>query len=314
MVLALAKQLYGKSWQSMTLEVRARRGGAAARSRARSPPHRPRPPAPAQLNASDDRGIEVVRNKIKMFAQKKVTLPPGRHKIIILDEADAMTKGAQQALRRTMEIYSATTRFALACNNSTKLIEPIQSRAAILRYAKLSNDEVTARLLQVIEAERIPFDDSGIEALLFTAEGDMRNALNNLQVRRAAPRRAAPRCALRRAANPPPTAVDVCGLWHGHVGERVQSVRPAAPAAGGVDPRVVRGGASGRGDGGPGRALGARLLGARHHHDRLQGGQGGRRARADQARHDPSRQRRAPAHRRRRGHAAAAPRARRKAL
>ena len=95
-----------------------------------------------ELNASDDRGIEVVRNKIKMFAQKKVTLPPGRHKIIILDEADAMTKGAQQALRRTMEIYSATTRFALACNNSTKLIEPIQSRAAILRYTKLSNEEV----------------------------------------------------------------------------------------------------------------------------------------------------------------------------
>jgi replication factor C subunit 2/4 len=95
-----------------------------------------------ELNASDDRGIDVVRNKIKMFAQKKVTLPPGRHKIIILDEADAMTKGAQQALRRTMEVYSATTRFALACNNSTKIIEPIQSRAAILRYTKLSNEEV----------------------------------------------------------------------------------------------------------------------------------------------------------------------------
>ena len=63
-----------------------------------------------------------------MFAQKKVTLPPGKHKIIILDEADSMTAAAQQALRRTMEIYSATTRFALACNNSTKIIEPIQSR------------------------------------------------------------------------------------------------------------------------------------------------------------------------------------------
>jgi replication factor C subunit 2/4 len=138
-----------------------------------------------ELNASDDRGIDVVRNKIKMFAQKKVTLPPGRHKVIILDEADAMTKGAQQALRRTMEIYSSTTRFALACNNSTKIIEPIQSRAAILRYTKLSNVEVATRLLQVIAAEKLAYDDTGIEALLFTAEGDMRNALNNLQVRAA---------------------------------------------------------------------------------------------------------------------------------
>lgn len=102
-----------------------------------------------ELNASDDRGIDVVRNKIKQFATKKVTLPPGRHKIVILDEADAMTKGAQQALRRTMELHSATTRFALACNNSTKIIEPIQSRCAILRYARLSDVEVAKRLVEV---------------------------------------------------------------------------------------------------------------------------------------------------------------------
>ena len=96
-----------------------------------------------ELNASDSRGIDVVRNKIKMFAQKHVTLPPGRHKIIILDEADSMTTAAQQALRRTMDIHSSTTRLALACNISTKIIEPIQSRCAIFRYSRLSDEEVT---------------------------------------------------------------------------------------------------------------------------------------------------------------------------
>ena len=94
----------------------------------------------------DDRGIDVVRNKIKMFAQKKVSLPPGRHKIVILDEADSMTSGAQQALRRTMEIFSGTTRFALACNQSSKVIEPIQSRCAIVRFTKLSDKEVLDRV------------------------------------------------------------------------------------------------------------------------------------------------------------------------
>mmetsp|Transcript_13494 Transcript_13494/g.19821 ORF Transcript_13494/g.19821 Transcript_13494/m.19821 type:complete len:344 (-) Transcript_13494:239-1270(-) len=134
-----------------------------------------------ELNASDARGIDVVRNKIKMFAQKKVTLPPGRHKIIILDEADSMTSQAQQALRRTMEIYSNTTRFALACNNSEKVIEPIQSRCAILRYAKLADEEVLQRLQEVCQAEKLDHEPAGLEALIFTAEGDMRNALNNLQ-------------------------------------------------------------------------------------------------------------------------------------
>jgi replication factor C subunit 2/4 len=86
-----------------------------------------------EMNASDDRGIDVVRNKIKMFAQKKVTLPPGRQKIVILDEADSMTEAAQQALRRTIELYATSTRFALACNNSDKIIEPIQSRCTVLR-------------------------------------------------------------------------------------------------------------------------------------------------------------------------------------
>ena len=149
-----------------------------------------------------------------MFAQKKVTLPPGRHKIVILDEADrcgrtsrrancvcmfllplrllcflvlvlprapSMTAGAQQALRRTMEIYSHTTRFALACNMSNKIIEPIQSRCAILRFTKLTDAQVLKRLIEVADMEKVPRTDEGLEAIVFTAEGDMRQALNNLQ-------------------------------------------------------------------------------------------------------------------------------------
>ncbi|KKP01324.1 replication factor C subunit 4 [Trichoderma harzianum] len=158
-VLCLARQLLGESYKEAVLE----------------------------LNASDERGtmilacIDVVRNRIKGFAQKKVTLPAGRHKLVILDEADSMTSGAQQALRRTMEIYSNTTRFAFACNQSNKIIEPLQSRCAILRYAKLTDEQVVKRLLQIIEAEKVEYSDDGLAALVFSAEGDMRQAINNLQ-------------------------------------------------------------------------------------------------------------------------------------
>lgn len=108
-----------------------------------------------EYGGDDHRGIDVVRNRIKMFAQKKVTLPQGRHKLVILDEADSMTPGAQQALRRTMEIYSNTTRFALACNQSSKIIEPIQSRCSILRYARLSDQELLKRLLEICAIEKV---------------------------------------------------------------------------------------------------------------------------------------------------------------
>ncbi|XP_055384129.1 replication factor C subunit 2 [Condylostylus longicornis] len=134
-----------------------------------------------ELNASNERGIDVVRNKIKMFAQQKVTLPRGRHKIVILDESDSMTEGAQQALRRTMEIYSNTTRFALACNTSEKIIEPIQSRCAMLRFSKLSDAQVLAKLIEVCQKENLSYEEDGLEAVVFTAQGDMRQALNNLQ-------------------------------------------------------------------------------------------------------------------------------------
>lgn len=134
-----------------------------------------------EMNASNERGIDCVRNKIKMFAQKKVTLEKGRHKIIILDEADSMTDGAQQSLRRIMEIYSGTTRFCLACNNSAKIIEPIQSRCAILRYSKLNDKQLLKRLLELCETENLSYTDDGLEAIIFTAQGDMRQAINNLQ-------------------------------------------------------------------------------------------------------------------------------------
>lgn len=134
-----------------------------------------------ELNASNERGIDVVRSKIKTFAQTQVTLPPGRHKIIILDEADSMTDGAQQALRRIMEMYSSTTRFALACNTSEKIIEPIQSRCAMLRFGRLTDAQLLNKLQQVCQQEEVSHTDDGLEAIVFTAEGDMRQALNNLQ-------------------------------------------------------------------------------------------------------------------------------------
>ncbi|XP_045591902.1 replication factor C subunit 2 isoform X2 [Procambarus clarkii] len=134
-----------------------------------------------ELNASNDRGIDVVRNKIKMFAQQKVTLPKGKHKIIILDEADSMTDGAQQALRRTMELYSNTTRFALACNSSEKIIEPIQSRCAMLRYSKLTDSQILTKILEVCRKEDLSYTEDGLEAIVFTSQGDMRQGLNNLQ-------------------------------------------------------------------------------------------------------------------------------------
>ncbi len=134
-----------------------------------------------ELNASDDRGIDVVRDRIKGFAHQKVQVPPGMHKLIILDEGDAMTESAQQALRMIMTEYSSTTRFAIACNDSAKIIEPIQSRCAIVRFTKLNDEEIAERLKVVTDREEIEITDDGYEALIFTADGDMRYALNNLQ-------------------------------------------------------------------------------------------------------------------------------------
>ncbi|CAH2055570.1 unnamed protein product, partial [Iphiclides podalirius] len=160
-----------------------------------------------ELNASNDRGIDVVRNKIKMFAQQKVTLPPGRHKIVILDEADSMTEGAQQALRRTMELYAATTRFALAANNSERIIEPIQSRCAVLRYTRLTDAQILAKVMEVCRKEGLSYTEEGVSAVAFTAQGDLRAALNNLQATAQAGRHVSPDNVFRVCDEPHPLLV-----------------------------------------------------------------------------------------------------------
>ena len=134
-----------------------------------------------ELNASDERGINVVRDKIKRFAQQKIPLPEGRHKIIILDEADSMTSSAQGSMRVTISDYSNTTRFVLACNDSSKIIEAIQSRCTVLRFGKLSSDDIKERITFVLNNENAKYDDNGLKAIIDTCNGDMRYALNNTQ-------------------------------------------------------------------------------------------------------------------------------------
>ncbi|MHA2109413.1 MAG: replication factor C small subunit [Candidatus Hodarchaeales archaeon] len=133
-----------------------------------------------RLNASDDRGINVVREDIKNFAR---ILPSGgaKFKLIILDEADQMTSEAQHALRRTMETYNEISRFILICNYSSKIISPIQSRCAIFRFKGLHKDEVISRLKFIASNKKLKIDKKGLEALFESSEGDMRQAINALQ-------------------------------------------------------------------------------------------------------------------------------------
>jgi replication factor C subunit 2/4 len=134
-----------------------------------------------ELNTSEDRGIGTVRTKIKMFAQKKVDLPSGVYKVIVIDEADSMTPGAQQALRRIIELYSYNTRFVFLCNEITEIIEAIQSRCCIFKYNKLSDKDIKSVIKGICEYENIDYTDEGLETILFTCVGDLRQAINNLQ-------------------------------------------------------------------------------------------------------------------------------------
>lgn len=133
-----------------------------------------------ELNASDDRGIDVVRNQIKNFAR---TLPAGDapFKILVLDEADHLTSEAQHALRRTMESYAQSCRMILICNYSSRIIPPIQSRCAIFRFSRLTDDDIADRLKHIAKEERVTIGQKGIDAILYLSEGDMRAAINLLQ-------------------------------------------------------------------------------------------------------------------------------------
>jgi len=133
-----------------------------------------------ELNASDERGINVIREKVKEFARSKT--PPGiPFKIVLLDEADNMTADAQQALRRLMELYSGNTRFILIANYPSKIIDPIQSRCAFFRFQPLPKDAVIERLKFIAENEGVDYDEEALETIYEISEGDMRKAINILQ-------------------------------------------------------------------------------------------------------------------------------------
>jgi len=151
--LAMSKELFGDSWKQNFVE----------------------------LNASDERGIGIIRGKIKDFAR---TAPIGKaeFKIIFLDEADALTSDAQAALRRTIEKYTHICRFVLSVNYSSKIIEPIQSRCTVFRYRPIREDDVKKYIEKIAKNEKLEITDDGMETLLFISRGDLRKAINVLQV------------------------------------------------------------------------------------------------------------------------------------
>ncbi|RLF48852.1 MAG: replication factor C small subunit [Thermoplasmata archaeon] len=151
--IALARELFGENWRDNFYE----------------------------LNASDERGLDVVRTKIKDYAR---TSPMGdaEFKIIFLDEADALTPDAQAALRRTMERYTGTCRFILSCNYSSKIIEPIQSRCAVFRFKPIGDEGVKEYLSRIAKAEGLEITEDGLKAIMYVANGDLRKATNALQV------------------------------------------------------------------------------------------------------------------------------------
>ncbi len=152
LALIIAQKMFGKSWRENFLD----------------------------LNASDERGIDVIRHKVKDFARTK-SLSDIPFKIIYLDEADALTTEAQNALRRTMENYAHTARFILSCNYSSKIIEPIQSRCAVFRFRVIAGEEIEKHSKEIAHAEKVKISESGLKAIAEISRGDMRKAINLLQ-------------------------------------------------------------------------------------------------------------------------------------
>ncbi|XP_062521686.1 replication factor C subunit 4-like [Corticium candelabrum] len=140
-----------------------------------------------ELNASDERGIQVIRDKVKQFSQwtASATRPDGcpcpPFKIVILDEADSMTSSAQAALRRTMEKETKTTRFCLICNYVSRIIEPLTSRCTKFRFKPLAGEAVQTRLTEICEKENVRCDETALSTLMDVSEGDLRKAITLLQ-------------------------------------------------------------------------------------------------------------------------------------
>lgn len=133
-----------------------------------------------ELNASDERGIDVVRTTVKQFAEY-ATVSSAPFKILVLDEADHMTSDAQHALRRTMEKYTDTCRFVLCCNYSGRIIEPIQSRCALFRFTPMPEPEIVAYLEHIAKNEGLKASHNVLKAIVEISEGDLRKATNTLQ-------------------------------------------------------------------------------------------------------------------------------------
>jgi len=152
LALALSKDLFGDSWKGNFLE----------------------------LNASDERGIDVIRVKVKNFARTK-SLSEIPFKIIYLDESDALTREAQQALRRTMEKYSKTCRFILSCNYSSKIIEPIQSRCIVFRFKPIEPVFLKELIVEISKTENFKIDEEAANLAIELSEGDVRKLENLLQ-------------------------------------------------------------------------------------------------------------------------------------
>lgn len=133
-----------------------------------------------EMNASDERGIDTIRVKVKEYARTS-PITGTEFKIIFLDEADALTSDAQAAMRRIMEMYVRTCRFILSCNYSSKIIEPIQSRCALFRFRPLELAKVTSLLKRVAATEKISLTDNGLAAVQTASEGDLRRAITLLQ-------------------------------------------------------------------------------------------------------------------------------------